>query len=73
MMGGLQWLLDIGDDMNSDGRFNQTYFLWDAKTQGEPYHLYLLAIVCLIEDRLGEKAIAYLRTLEISIECLYMD
>ena len=30
--------------------------LWDAKTQGEPYHMYLLAIACLIEDRLGDKA-----------------
>lgn len=59
MMGGLQWFLDSDDDTDSDEKFNQTYFLWDSKTQGEPYHLYLLAIACLIEDRLGEKAFVY--------------
>lgn len=59
MMGGLQWFLDSGDDTDSDEKFNQTYFLWDSKTQGEPYHLYLLAIACLIEDRPGEKAFVY--------------
>lgn len=42
-----------------EDRFNNTYSLWDAKTQGEPYHMYLLAIACLIEDRLGEKAFVY--------------
>ena len=35
------------------------YYLWGNKTQGEPYHLCLLAIACLIETRLGEKAIVY--------------
>lgn len=38
-------------------RFGCTY--WGAKTQGEPYHMYLLAIACLMEDRLGEKAFIY--------------
>ena len=40
-------------------RFNHSYSLWGGKTQGEPYHMYLLAIACLIEDRLGEKAFVY--------------
>lgn len=42
-----------------DERCSHTYSLWDAKTQGEPYHMYLLAIGCLIEERLGEKAFVY--------------
>lgn len=61
---------DAGDAMMSalpaymdyswgDERFCHTYSLWDAKTQGEPYHMYLLAIACLIEDRLGDKAFVY--------------
>lgn len=48
--------------MNYDwenSRFNQCYGLWGDKTQGEPYHMYLLAIACLIEARLGEKAFVY--------------
>lgn len=40
-------------------RFGHTYSLWGEKTQGEPYHMYLLSIACLIEDRLGEKAFVY--------------
>lgn len=42
-----------------DERLCHAYSLWDAKTQGEPYHMYLLAIACLIEDRLGDKAFVY--------------
>ena len=42
-----------------DKRFDFTYHMWGAKTQGEPYHLYLLAIACMIEYRLGTKAIVY--------------
>lgn len=38
---------------------SHTYSLWDSKTQGKPYHIYLLAIACLIEDRLSEKAFVY--------------
>ena len=45
---------DWGEEM-----LGHTYSLWDAKTQGEPYHMYLLAVACLIEDRLGEKAFIY--------------
>ena len=44
-----------GYDWNDD-RFNHSYSLWGAKTQGEPYHMYLLSIACLIESRLGGKA-----------------
>lgn len=35
---------------------DNSYRLWGNKTQGYSYHQYLLAIACLIEDRLGEKA-----------------
>lgn len=34
----------------------KVYHLWGAKTQGEPYHIYLLAIACLLEACLGSKA-----------------
>jgi hypothetical protein len=34
----------------------QAYHIWGNKTQGEPYHMYLLAIACMIESRLGNKA-----------------
>lgn len=39
--------------------YGQMYSLWGSKTQGEPYHIFLLAIACLIESRLGEKAFVY--------------
>ena len=42
-----------------DPRCSHTYSIWGDKTQGEPYHMYLLAIACLIEGRLGEKAFVY--------------
>lgn len=42
-----------------DERFNHAYELWGAKTQGEPYHIYLLSVAALIEARLGEKAFTY--------------
>lgn len=42
-----------------DARFRRQYHLWGAKTQGEPYHMYLLAVACLIESRLGAKAFVY--------------
>lgn len=42
-----------------DPRFQRSYDLWGAKTQGEPYHMYLLAVACLIESRLGSKACVY--------------
>lgn len=47
-----------GYDWNDD-RFGHCYSLWGAKTQGEPYHMYLLSIACLIESRLGRKAYVY--------------
>lgn len=43
----------------NDSRFQRCYSLWGDKTQGEPYHMYLLAIACLIESRLGRKAYVY--------------
>ena len=42
-----------------DPRFQRCYQLWGNKTQGEPYHIYLLAVACLIESRLGSKACVY--------------
>jgi len=42
-----------------DPEFLHIYDIWGAKTQGEPYHMYLLAIACLIEARLGNKAFVY--------------
>lgn len=34
----------------------QVYYLWGNKTQGRPYHMFLLAIACMIVSRLEEKA-----------------
>jgi hypothetical protein len=42
-----------------DERFAHVYHRWGRKTQGEPYHIYLLAVACLIEARLGTKAFVY--------------
>ena len=44
---------------HEDVRCGQIFDIWGAKTQGEPYHMYLLAVACLIEARLGEKAFVY--------------
>lgn len=33
-----------------------THSLFGNKTQGEPYHIYLLAVACMVESRLKEKA-----------------
>lgn len=43
----------------NDPRFSHIYDVWGGKTQGEPYHMYLLAIACLVESRLGDKAFVY--------------
>lgn len=56
MFGAFPAYLDYGWD---DPRCRRCYELWGAKTQGEPYHMYLLAVACLIEDRLGSKAFVY--------------
>lgn len=56
MMGALPAYMDYDWE---EERFGHTYSLWGEKTQGEPYHMYLLSIACLIEDRLGEKAFVY--------------
>lgn len=42
-----------------DKRFDFVYEEWGDKTQGKPYHMYLLAIACMIESRLGSKAFVY--------------
>lgn len=52
----------ICDDMDEewdDSPYKKFYTLWRNKTQGKPYHLYLLAIACLIQARLGKKAFVY--------------
>ena len=41
---------------NDTDHFDTAYHLWNHKTQAEPYHMYLLAIGCLVTDRLGRKA-----------------
>lgn len=70
LVGEAQVEADAGDAMFSilpvymnydreDERFNHVYDKWGAKTQGEPYHMYLLAVAALIEARLGTKAFVY--------------
>lgn len=39
-----------------DERCRNCYSFWGNKTQGEAYHMYLLAIGCMIESRLNGKA-----------------
>jgi hypothetical protein len=56
MLGAFPAYLDFDRD---DKRFTHVYREWGAKTQGEPYHIYLLAVACLIEARLGTKAFIY--------------
>ncbi len=56
MMEALPLYLDFGWD---EEVFWHTYSLWDADAQGKPYFTRLLAVACLLEDRLGEKAFVY--------------
>lgn len=56
LLGVLPCYLDYDWD---DPKCDHIYHIWGAKTQGEPYHIYLLAIACLIESRLGNKAFVY--------------
>lgn len=58
LWGLIPWTLDIGEG-REDPRSKRIFKIWGGKTQGEPYHMYLLAIACLIEDRLGERAFVY--------------
>ena len=46
----------LDDDVFDDSEDYPAYQLWGNKTQGEPYHIYLLAIACMIQSRLGDKA-----------------
>lgn len=39
-------------DRDNESESRNVYYLWGDKSQGERYHLYLLAIACLLEDRL---------------------
>lgn len=43
----------------NDSKFKSVYHLWGRKTQGEDYHIYLLAVAALVEARLKEKAFTY--------------
>ncbi|MFL0250626.1 hypothetical protein ACJDT4_09360 [Clostridium neuense] len=45
--------LYLNDDTNGVSR------IFNSKTQGEEYHIYVLAIACLIESRLKGKAVVY--------------
>ena len=54
MLSQLQYCLD--DDNREDKKYQNAYELWSGKTQGGSYHMYLLAVGCLIEARLGHKA-----------------
>ena len=38
---------------------DMSYHPWACRTQNEPYHMCMLAIGCLIESRLGKKALVY--------------
>lgn len=44
------------DAEDASGKF---YILWQGFTMGEPYHIYLLALACLIEDRLKDRVRVY--------------
>lgn len=56
ILGVLPCYLDYSWD---DPLCSHCYEIWGNKTQGRPYHMYLLAVACLIEARLGEKAFVY--------------
>lgn len=47
------------DEAKYDKWENNSFTIWGNKTQGESYHIYLLAIACLIEFRLGKKALVH--------------
>lgn len=53
----------------------QCVSIWDSKTQGEPYHIPLLGVGCLIEDRLEEKAIVQgnIRMFEVEEACKWIN
>lgn len=42
-----------------DTRFNKVHYMWGNKTQGTANHIYLLAIACLLQARLGDKVYFY--------------
>ena len=54
--GALPVYTDFG---SNDPRCNRCYEIWGPKINRKTYYLHLLAIACLIEDRLGEKAFLF--------------
>lgn len=50
---------DAGDAMLGVIRKDGVYSLWEVDTEGKSYFIYLLAIGCLIQARLGAKAHVY--------------
>lgn len=46
------------DEYDWNDRVNP-YRCWGNKTQGRSYHMYLLAVACMIESRLGKKTYVY--------------
>lgn len=42
-----------------EGQEDRIMHLWDGNTHGEPYHLYLLAVGCLVEARLPGAAVVW--------------
>ena len=56
----LMSIAPVHTDMGwEDERYKGCFELWGNKTQGENYHIYLLAIACMIEDRLEGRALVY--------------
>ena len=56
MLGAIADCMDYSRD---DPRFRKVRTTWGRATYGKPYHIYLLAIACLLEARLGEKIFIY--------------
>lgn len=52
-------IADCMDYSWEDPRFQKVRTTWGRTTSGKPYHIYLLAIACLLEARLGDKIFIY--------------
>lgn len=68
--------IDQGEDiLKCITKDKQCVTVWDSKTQGDPYHIPLLAIACLIEDRLEGKAIVQgnIRMFEVEEACKWIN
>lgn len=66
---------EVGDILECITKDKQCATIWDSKTQGEPYHIPLLAIACLIEDRLEGKVIVQgnIRKFEVEEACRWIN